>query len=91
MSHECQHGTDCVGAETVEDALKAIEASAIPPRKRGSCGDCQHFNILDGGQCRAKPPTLVPVAAQGGLQLLGAWPPVKESGWCGEFRSGNES
>jgi hypothetical protein len=59
--------------------------------KRKTCSDCRYFNVLDGGQCRKGPPTLVPMVSPGGLQLASAWPPVKDSMWCGEFRSTNES
>lgn len=63
----------------------------IRPTRRGSCGDCKFYYPLEGGACRKNPAQLIPLAGPQGVQLISAWPPVKDSQWCGEFRSGNES
>lgn len=89
MSHECQHGTDCVGGEE-PDGLLPRQGRSLPPTKRGTCEECRYFSRLDT-QCRKSPPTVVMMQTPGGVQMAQAWPPVRGGDWCGEFRSSNES
>lgn len=61
------------------------------PVRRGCCGDCKFFARL-ATQCRKNPPTAIAVqAVPGQLAFAQAFPPVKESDWCGEFRTATPS
>jgi hypothetical protein len=55
------------------------------------CGNCKFFvkEPLQPkqGSCHVKSPTPIPVpAAPGQIQMLGVWPPVMDSLWCGEYQ-----
>ncbi len=53
------------------------------------CGSCDYYNALSG-QCRKNPPTVMALMpAPGQLQITGAFPPVRDSDWCGAFFPSN--
>jgi hypothetical protein len=59
----------------------------------GTCRTCKHFNSGDDGGatlCQRNPPTpfLVAMSPQG-PQFSSAWPPTRESLWCGEHQIDN--
>lgn len=61
------------------------------PEGTEACVNCRYF-IMDPssensqGLCRLKPPIVFPIPGQlGGVNIMGASPPVKTSDWCGEF------
>lgn len=55
-----------------------------------SCENCKFYykeRLRPGfGECRAHCPTLAFLPGQQGMQQLGAWPPTRETNWCGEHK-----
>lgn len=49
-----------------------------------NCGICFYFR---GDQCRAEAPKAAPIPiGNSQIKILGYWPPVKPSDWCGQWR-----
>ena len=55
------------------------------------CNNCLWYdkkvsNVFRGGFCRKNPPMVDP-----SHDVMGTWPIVKESDWCGEFSPGSDT
>lgn len=67
-------------------------AESVKEENCGSCRFCipMHSMIVgqDTGSCQRNPPQLVLTPGpMGQVNMTGAFPPVKFSNWCGEFKS----
>jgi hypothetical protein len=51
-----------------------------------TCSSCVYFAALQA-QCRKNPPTAIAAANGNQLQIIGIWPPTKDSDWCGAHES----
>ncbi len=55
-----------------------------------TCKYCRHSRLLvtpngSGRSCVMNPPTAIGVGGPQGVQVMGAWPPVKDEDWCSKF------
>jgi hypothetical protein len=48
------------------------------------CKTCDFFSAMHS-QCRVDAPKAMVVPAEGGAQMIGAFPPMSADGWCGRY------